>query len=151
MNDQDITLEAPIKVHNDGSLDDCFIITLVAPKKKFIRKTYKLQQYFMKAQVQQAELFSKFIEDRKDESPKNDDDDEIKLTSEQIMQMFLSSDIDIDAVLTEFERVSLLGAIQINDKKLTALQWDEIDEDEKEGLMTKYFSFFISPLVMKSF
>ena len=65
--------------------------------------------------------------------------------------MFLSSDIDIDAVLTEFERVSLLGAIQINDKKLTALQWDEIDEDEKEGLMTKYFSFFISPLVMKSF
>ena len=152
MEDQEFTLTAPIKVSNDGNLDDCFIITLVSPVKKFIRKTYKLQQYFMKAQVQQAELFSKFIEERENDDDKEDDDkEEVKITSNQVMQMLLSSDVDIEAVVDEFERLALLGAVTINGIKPNPIQWGAISDDDKEGLMTKYLSFFISTLAMKSF
>jgi len=148
--DIDYTLETPIQVSNGGDLDNCFILTLVSPVKKFIRKTYKLQQYFMQAQVQQAELFAG-IASKREAIEKDGDEDEHELDQNDVMQMLLSSNVDIDHMLSEFERLVLLGAVVIDDKKLNPIQWGKITDKDKEGLMTKYVAFFISTLALQSF
>ncbi|MDH3325175.1 MAG: hypothetical protein OEM38_00495 [Gammaproteobacteria bacterium] len=151
MDDQDVYLESPIKVSNGGDLDDCMVVTLMCPKKKFIRKTYKLQQLFTTAQVQQAELYASIIESREKDDETDDDKEDEKVTHTQIMQMLLSSRVNMEEVFDEFERLALLGAVMVNDKKINVLQWDAITDEDKEGLMAKYMAFFISTLALRSF
>lgn len=154
MEDQDHALKTPIKI-SDGKGGECevYAITLVAPVKKFIRKTYNLQQYFKQAHVQQVSLYAKIASlagnfQRPEDKAESEDEG---MSPTDIMETFKSSEVDIEKVMDEFERIALLGALKIDDENLKKKHWDDLDFEDQEALFAKYMSFFIEPLAQMSY
>jgi uncharacterized protein with ParB-like and HNH nuclease domain len=149
---KDHTLISPIKRTAEGKLEDVHIVTLIDPVKKFIQKTYKLQQYFKQAQVQQVTLYAGMVlaQSRIKANEEKEEAKEVDLKPGEVMEMLLCSNLDIDDVFSEFERLAMLGAIMIDENKINKKQWDDLEHEDKEALMTKYIAFFISILVQRS-
>jgi hypothetical protein len=155
MEDYNHTLTEKIQVSSNGGKQDVHIVTLVCPVKKFIRKTYQLQQWVKQAQVHQLELIASAVkirdglnikpEPKKEDDDKPDDKPDV-MSADEMMNMLLSSKVDIEKVSDEFERLALLGAVQIDGENIKQKNWDDLAFEDQEGLMLEYMAFFISIL-----
>lgn len=140
---KEFLLSKPITVARNGAAEECQCVTMVAPSKKLLKKSYVLQQYVTKAMIEAQQVFKSIV-----------DGDEIKeekteISGKQVMQMLLASTVDMEAFFDRFEALAKAGAVTVNGKQLTNLQWDEIDDDDKEALSVDYVANFILALVMK--
>jgi hypothetical protein len=140
----DYMLETPIQVAIDGGLEDVQMVELVAPAKKVLRKTYRLQQYMTRAMLEASEMFAGKVNP---DAPKGE---EKQITGTEVKMMLLASTVDIEACLGEFEKLAFAGCLKVNDKTVNAIQFGKIADEDLEGLMVEFLANFIMPLVMKS-
>ena len=140
----DYLLETPIQVAVDGDLQDVQMVELVAPAKKVLRKTYRLQQHMTRAMLEATEMFASKVE------PAPLKEEEKEITGKEIKMMLLASSVDIEVCLGEFEKLAFAGCLKVNDQTVNSIQFGKIADEDLEGLMVEFLANFIMPLVMKS-
>lgn len=144
-------LENPIQRSVNGLLEDVYLLELVGPSKKVLRKTYRLQQIVTKALIESQAVFQKIAGDKKDLAEEEGTTGAGKeMDPKTLMSMLLASEQDIEVCLKEFEKLALLGCVFVDELKLNKRQLDEIDDLELEAMMSSYLANFILPLVMKA-
>ena len=114
---------------------------MVAPSKKLLRKTVPLRQMLARAMVEIAE---KYGENRAEQAS-----EDARAGGRELMAMLLISGVDLESALDVFDRVAVAGALQINDINLNTIQWDKIDDEDKEALFAEYCANFILSSVIR--
>lgn len=158
MDDITHALSKPIKAADGGGgYMDVAIVTLVCPVKKFIKKTYTLQQRVKEAHVQQLEMYASIndireklkIESAVDEPEKTAKEKKEEEANEwkAMLETLKSSKVNIEEVFDEFERLALLGAVKIDGEIIKEKNWNDLEYEDQEALMAKYLHFFINTLV----
>jgi len=142
-----ITLQYPVQKTVEGELQDIHVVDIIAPRKKLLRKTYRLQQYMTAAMLDAQETFKSMSSDSDSDEGKKD----AQLDAKAVMSMLLASRVDIEACFNEFEKLALKGGIEIDGDPINQIQYNKFDESDLEVLLAEYLANFIMSLVMKVF
>ncbi len=142
-------LTTPIQVAVNGNLEDVQVVDLVAPTKKMLRKTYKLQQYITQALISSQSLFKGLAQEG--DAAGASDESESEFDKKAVMAILLASDVDVDACFNEFEKLALLGSVEVNGAVINRIQLDKIDPSDLEGMFAEYVANFTMSSVMGTF
>jgi len=141
-------LASPIQVAVKGVMEDVQVLDLVAPSKKLLRKTYRLQQYITQALVGSQNLLKDLASDTSEAS---EEAGESEFDQKTVMAILLASDVDIDACFAEFEKLALLGSVEVNGTTINSIQMAKIEPSDMEGLFASYVANFTMSSVMGTF
>lgn len=141
----DFLLSSPITRHNAGEVEDVLILTMVCPTKAQVRKSYKLQQLFTAALTSGATGQTIDTAEAVDAAPTTHE----PMSGESVMGILLRSDVDIEEVMRQFERLALSGCVTVCDKPINVSQWSKIDEHDAERMAAEFIGNFILFLVAR--
>ncbi len=112
-------------------------LTLRAPSYKNRRHCQKLKQLFFKA-------IKPMMEDAKNAAKDKQKGEQGNPTGEDILNIFLISDVDMEEVMDVFERLLLDGICQIDNFPIPKKMFDQMSLDDMEKLFGEYMSHFLS-------
>ena len=146
-------LKTPIQTAVGGQMEDVQVIDLVAPSKKQLKKTYRLQQYITQAMLSSQKAFKGVSEGAGTDVllPEEKAEPEAAMDAQTVMAMLLASDVDMEACFSEFEKLAALGCVEVNGLPINKIQYENIEFEDLQGAFANYIATFTLPSVMKTF
>ena len=145
-------LKKPIQSAVNGQLEDIMVVDLVAPSKKQLKKSYRLQQYLTQAMLSSQKLLKSLSETNADESPEQEGEaKESTFDAQAVMAIMLASDVDISACFDEFEKLAASGCVEVNGISINKVQYEKLESEDLEGVFSSYVANFTLPSVMRMF
>lgn len=147
----DFVLTQPIQAAKDGSMIDVNSIEIICPSRKLLKKSLKLQQLIITALMQcnsllQGIVSSKDEEDQEDQEDQEEtDEDRIKLVN----TVLYSSEIDVERVYSEVERLFVSGCCMVENTTINSLQLEQLSDDDLDSLIGEFLGKFIYPIAQK--
>jgi len=135
----------------DGLLEDVQVVDLLAPSKKQLKKTYRLQQYVTQALLTSQKNLKAMADEDASARESNPGQEEKELEPQAVFAILLASDVDIEACFSEFEKLAAGGCIEVNGKPINKIQFQDVDPQDLESMFASYIANFTLPSVMKTF
>lgn len=145
-------LKSPIQSAVNGQMEDVLVVDLVAPSKKQLKKSYRLQQYLTQAMLSSQKLLKGMSETSAEDIPAQEGSGEEKAFDAQaVMAIMLAGDVDIEACFDEFEKLAASGCVEINGVPINKIQYEKLESEDLEGVFSSYVANFTLPSVMRMF
>ena len=147
-------LKSPIQSAVNGQMEDILVVDLVAPSKKQLKKSYRLQQYLTQAMLSSQKLLKSLSETSADDIPAQEGDasgEEKAFDAQAVMAIMLAGDVDIEACFDEFEKLAASGCVEINGMPINKIQYEKLEAADLEGVFSCYVANFTLPSVMRMF
>lgn len=145
-------LKSPIQSAVNGQMEDILVVDLVAPSKRQLKKSYRLQQYLTQAMLSSQKMLRGLSEVNTDEDVvQGGSEEESAFDAQAVMTIMLASDVDIEACFNEFEKLAAAGCVEVNGMPINKVQYEKLESEDLEGVFSSYVANFTLPSVMRMF
>ena len=143
-------LKTPIETAVGGHLEDVQVVDLLAPSKKQLKKTYRLQQYITQALLSSQKMLGGIQGDRP-EPQEESGADPAEMEPQAVFAILLASDVDIEACFNEFEKLAAGGCVEVNGAAINKIQYEKVDPQDLQDMFASYIANFTLPSVIRTF
>jgi len=136
-------LKNPIKFQHKGSnnVEGTFIL-MKAPGFNTRHQAFTIKQFLMKA-IKSLQTDTKLNPDASDSSSEANND---KITGEDIVNLFYTSDVDFREAMSAFEKLMVCGVCLINGEESFSIPLlEKLSLEDLESSFGEYVAYFLAP------